>query len=69
MQGVVTLTSPIMPDLMNQDLNIILELFYVLFAFGLLVELLAGLSVPSEGHNLQPLRKMALVRAENFQFH
>ena len=66
-QGTVTLTRPMIPDLMNKVLSIVrivfvvvLELLHVLFVFGLLVELLPGLSVPSEDHILQAPEKMAL---------
>ena len=34
------------------------ELLHVLFVFGLLVELLPGLLVPSEEHGLQAQEKM-----------
>ena len=49
-------------------LLVVLELLHVLFAVGRLDELLRGSSGPSEDHNLQALEKMALVRAEEFQF-
>ena len=45
-----------------------LELLQVLLSFGLLVELLQGLSVPSEHNSLQGLETMGLVRAETYQF-
>ena len=62
MQGVATLIPSIIPDSMNEILRIlrkklavVLELLHVLFVFGLLVDLLLGLSVPSEEHCLQAL--------------
>ena len=41
----------------------VLELLHVLLIFGLLVELLLGLSVPFEEPDLEALGRMELVRA------
>ena len=74
MQGIVTLTPPIIPDVVkpafehcNDASVVVLELLHALFAFGLFVDLLPSLTVPSDD-NLQALEKMGLVHTDNFQF-
>ena len=52
----------------KEFLSEILELLHILLAFGLLAKLHPGLPVPFEGHDLQALQEVELVRAENFKF-
>ena len=71
MQGIAAL---ILAVVMNEDLRTAKKSLRWYWNFsmyssslGLLVEMLPGLSVPLEDHNLQVLEKMGLVRSENVQ--
>ena len=74
MQGTVTLILPVIPDVMKRVLSFVRESLMEYWKsstycvrLGLVGELLPGLSVPIEEHDLQDSEKMGLVRTKNFQ--